>query len=414
MKTLLVQDYLRSGKTLQDLIVDHGVYSNITNGKIALSYDQIEAKEHDLLACECRGLVLEENTYNIVSFPFKRFFNLSQDHLISKDFDWFSAKFQNKMDGTLCIVSKNKEKWYIGTRSRCEADVPLDDSGITFSQLFDIAVQEMWVKNQNVFINSQTLDINIQTFMNAFGEKAKDYTFMFELTSPYNRIVCNYPEVNLTLLGVRNNITFLEEDPKLWLNDRFSPFGLKTPEEYSFNNIEDAITVINSWKPEEQEGVVIVDKYFNRIKVKNIAYCLFNKMRDSLSTSIKGCIEAILLGKDDDLIGMMPPLISDRLIRLKPVIQKVLHQTEVDFEEIKHVDNMKEFAGYAEFKLWPAAMYALKRNKVPNLHAFAVGKQKDGKIPSSVLDTMLGLCEKIDPSIKELKSSLLGKFNEPI
>lgn len=99
MKTLLIQDYLRSGKTLEDLVVEHGVYSKITNGKIALSYDQLEAKNTDPIACECRGLVLEENTYNIVAFPLMRFFNDSQVDLIPKDFDWESAKYQTKMDG---------------------------------------------------------------------------------------------------------------------------------------------------------------------------------------------------------------------------------------------------------------------------------------------------------------------------
>lgn len=403
MKTLLVQDYLRSGKTLQDLIIDHGVYSTITNGKIALSYDQIEAKETDQLACECRGLVLEENAYNIIAFPFKRFFNLSQESLTAKDFNWFSAKFYNKYDGTLNILYFHNNRWYIGTRSRCEADVPMDDGCTTFSQLFDIAVREMWTKNQKLFINSQSLDINIQMFMNAFGDKAKDYTFMFELTSPYNRIVCNYPEVSLTLLGVRNNITFQEEDPKLWLNSNTDIFGLKTPEEYSFNNIDDAITVINSWNPEQQEGIVIVDNNFNRIKVKNIQYIIYNKLRSSLSTSIKGCIEVILLGKDDDIVNMMPDLIVNRINKLKPIIQYVLHKAEEDYLKIKHIDNMKEFAAQAEFTIWPSAMYALKRNKTSDLHTWALGnKQNVSSITKNAIETMLNLCEKIDGSIRNI------------
>ena len=402
MKTLLVQDYLRSGKSFDDLAVEHGVYARVTNGKISLNYDMIEAKESNPLACQCRGLVLEENTYNVVGYPFNRFFNYGgQDHLISKDFDWNSAKMVSKLDGTMACVYNHKNRWYIGTRSRCEADVPMEDGINTFAMLFDIAVNEMYKKIEPIEIR-----LDIQDLMNSFGEKAKDYTFCFEITSPYNRIVCKYVDISLTLLMVRNNLTFLEEDPKVWLNDKTDYFGLKTPEEYSFNNPSHMVEIVNSWKPEEHEGVVLVDKNFNRIKVKNISYCLYNKMRDSLSTSVKGCVEAILLGKDDDLIGMMPAMISDRLIRLKPVIQSVLKQVEVDFNDIKHVDNMKEFASYAEFKLWPAALYALKRKKVSNLHEFACGKQIDGKISSSALETMLSLCEKIDPTIKNLKPQL--------
>ena len=403
MKTLLVQDYLRSGKTLADLSQDHGVYSTITNGKIALSYDMIEAKESDQLACQCRGLVLEEHTYNIIAVPFFRFFNSSQENLIPKDFNWDKAKYLEKSDGSLTILYFFKDKWNVGTRSRSEADGNIDGSELTFAKLFDMAVQHMWVSQQLLFANNESLNHNIQTFMNLFGEKAKGYTFCFELTSPYNRIVCKYEDIKLTLLMVKNNTTFQEEDPKTWMNSMISSiYGLKTATEYDFNDFNHMVEVVNSWKPEDHEGVVVIDDRFNRIKVKNIAYCLYNRMRDSLSTSVRGCVEAILLGKDDDLIGMMPAMISNRLVKLKPLIQSVYSTVESDFESIKDVENMKEFAGYAEFKLWPAAMYALKRKKVPNFHEFLVGNQVNGKIPTGVLDSVLSMCEKIDPTIKNL------------
>lgn len=410
MKTLLVQDYLRSGKTLEDLVLEHGVYSKITNGKIALSYDQLEAKNTDTIACECRGLVLEEVTYNIVACPMFRFFNDSQVDLIPKDFDWSSAKFLEKMDGTLGIVYFHNEKWHIGTRSRCEADVNIDSLNITFSGLFDIAVREMWTKSQIAFINSQSLSQNIQAFMSQFYNKSSvtDYTFCFEITSPYNRIVCKYNDISLTLLMVRNNITFQEEDPKDWLTESVvTSYGLKTAKEYEFDNIEHMIQVVRDSNPEEHEGLVVIDKTFNRIKVKSPAYVAFNKMRDSLSTSIKGCIEVILLGQDDDVVGMMPDLIADRIRKLKPVIQFVMHKAEEEYAKIKHIDNMKEFAGQAELTIWPSAMYALKRNKTPNLHTWALGNKPEiSKIPSSAVETMLTMCETVDPSIKNLKLAL--------
>lgn len=406
MKTLLVQDYLRSGKTLEDLAKEHGVYGKITNGKIALNYDMIEAKESDPLACQCRGLVLEEHTFNTISVPFFRFFNYGgQDHLISKDFDWSSAKYYDKMDGTLAIVYFHDNKWHIGTRSRCEADVPMDDGFTTFAMLFDIAVKEMFNSPTKGETKSIGLlgDLNIQTFMNLFGEKAKEYTFCFEITSPFNRIVCKYDDVKLTLLMVRNNITFLEEDPHAWLNHKTNLFGLKCPEEWSFNDTSHMIEVINSWKPEDHEGVVIVDRNFNRIKVKNIQYVIFNKLRDSLSTSIKSCIEIILLGKDDDIVPMMPDLIVNRINKLKPIIKFVMQTAMKEYREIKHINNMKEFASQAELTIWPSAMYALKRNKTPDLHTWAIGnKIIVNKIPGNAIETMLNLCEKVDSSIKNI------------
>jgi hypothetical protein len=409
MKTLLVQDYLRSGKTLEDLVLEHGVYSKITNGKIALSYDQLEAKNTDPIACECRGLVLEENTYNVVACPMFRFFNDSQIDLTPKNFDWDSARMQNKCDGTLGIFYFYQDKWHIGTRSRCEADVNIDSLDITFAGLTDLAIKEMYKKygpTDSLFKK----EVNIQDFMFCLGgrfNKAKDYTFCFEITSPYNRIVCKYNDVRLTLLMVRNNITFIEEDPKLWLNKGTDLFGLKTPEEFHFNNIEHMIEFVRNSNPEDTEGLVVVDKNFNRIKVKSPQYMAFSKMRDSLSTSIKGCVEVILLGKDDDVVGMMPTFIADRIRKLKPVIQFVMHKAEEEYANIKHIDNMKNFASQAELTIWPSAMYALKRNKTPNLHTWALGNKPEvSKIPSSAVETMLSMCEAVDPSIKELKLAL--------
>jgi hypothetical protein len=230
---------------------------------------------------------------------------------------------------------------------------------------------------------------------------AKNKTFMFELTSPYNRVVCRYDDVKLTLIGVRDNITLAEEDPENWIGqDRF---GLKIPEVYSFNNIEHMVKVIREWNPEEHEGVVVLDKYWNRVKVKNPAWLAASHMRTSLETSVKNCISVILLGKEDDIIGMMPELIANRIIRLKPVVQKVISTTQKDWEELRGIDDMKTYALAAKEKLWPAALFALKRGKTTDLKTFSLGNQTDiTKIPSSSSEMMLELCKKIDPDVGKL------------
>ena len=56
---LLVQKYLET-HTFGDLAKEHGVYASFSKSghKFSLNYDQIEAKESDPLAQECRGLIL--------------------------------------------------------------------------------------------------------------------------------------------------------------------------------------------------------------------------------------------------------------------------------------------------------------------------------------------------------------------
>lgn len=97
---LLVQMYLQSGKTLEDLKTEHGVKSHETNDKVCFNYDQLEARNSDPLASQCRGLVLRKDTWEVVACPMFRFFNLEQTE-VAADIDWASAVFEEKMDGCL-------------------------------------------------------------------------------------------------------------------------------------------------------------------------------------------------------------------------------------------------------------------------------------------------------------------------
>lgn len=307
-----------------------------------------------------------------------------------------------------CIIVYFDEclnKWCCGTRSRSEADGGIDDSDLTFAILVDQTCKSMWERKHPLAIRDHTP--TLQDLMEATQRlhpsiDVKKRTFVFELTSPINRIVCNYNEANLTLLAVRNNLTLEEENPQIW--NAKDEFGLECAKVYSFNDVNHMIEVIRSWNPEHHEGVVVKDKFWNRVKVKNPSYVAFNKLRDSLSTSLRGCVEVILLEKEDDVIGMMPEPIAKRILRLKPAIQEVLSRTQKDWEEVRDIDDMKYFAQEAVLKLWPAALFALKRGKTTDLRTFALGNKPGvAKIPNNATNTMIDLCKKVDPDVAKLE-----------
>lgn len=390
---LLVQSYLRSGKTLHDLHAEHGVKSHVQNQKISLSYDQIEARESDPLSQQCRGLILREGTFDVVAAPMFRFFNLEQTG-VSASVNWAEAAFEEKMDGTLIIVYYDDvaNRWFCATRSRPEADVPVDNGTKTFTDLVNIAVNRTF----GLTDFREWIDTAIYEMQSAMFSRK---TLCMELCSPLNRIVCDYPDFSLTMLAVRDNDSLLEEDPAPYA------LSLRIPcaKTYRFSNIAELIEAVKQWDPKNHEGVVVKDKEFRRIKVKNPSYVAFNHMRDSLSTSVRGCMEVILLGKDDDVIQMVPEFIGDRIKRLKPLVGQVLQRTQQDFNELKEIDVMKDFALAAQQKLWPAALFALKRGKTSDLLLFAQGNNEEvAKIPVNSIDTMLSLCEKLDPSIKDI------------
>lgn len=79
---LEVQKYLRSGKTLEQLTSELGikVTHHSSDPLVILNYCQIDSPKFHPITLECRGLVLEKQSWNIVARSFKRFFNFGEEN----------------------------------------------------------------------------------------------------------------------------------------------------------------------------------------------------------------------------------------------------------------------------------------------------------------------------------------------
>lgn len=119
-------------------------------------------------------------------------------------------------------------------------------------------------------------------------------------------------------------------------------------------------------------------------------------------TSWRGCLEIVLLGKVDDVEDIVPSIIFDRIKKLRSAVQKVLIQTRADYEELKDKE-IKAFALEAQNRLWPGALFALKRNKASCLEEMISPKEGENNISNSVLNSMLSLCKKADPELNSIE-----------
>ena len=294
---LLVQEYLLT-HSFGELAREHGVYAsfNETGYKFSLNYDQIEAKESNPLAQECRGLVLARSYGSflvtrknasplvldkivpghttVLAYPMKRFFNHGQG--AAADVNWSDPNLAilEKLDGTLCIVYWDKfiHQWCVATRSVSEADLVMDNGVFTFRTLFEKAVKD-------------TLGISFFNYLrddDSFVKRLNiNYTYCFELTTPYNRIVVNYTNCGITLLAARNMQTMQEENPAVI----GKAIGVPVVQAHTYTTVEELLNWVSSLNPLEHEGVVVRDSNFNRIKVKNAAYVAYNKLHDRLGSS---------------------------------------------------------------------------------------------------------------------------------
>lgn len=404
---LLVQKYLEN-HTFGDLARDHGVYASFSKSghKFSLNYDQIEAKESDPLAQECRGLILateddrilmgevahdgkltrdnlSPGKTTILAYPMKRFFNYGQGS--AAQIDWSDSKLSvlEKLDGTLCIVYWDPfiSAWCVATRSVPEADLLMDNGIFTFRTLFEKAVKDTSGLDFDDF--TKKLDIH--------------HTYCFELTTPYNRIVVEYKNNGVTLLAARDMISLLEVYPDqcMIVKEGIVP----AVQAYAPTSVDELVSWVSSLNPMEHEGVVVRDSHFNRIKVKNAAYVAYNKVRDTLSTSERNCVELILAEKDDDVIPFLPEEIVKNIQKIKIGVQRAIKDHDAAYQaahaeaSAKAPGDKKTFAILVTKNktLWSAPFFAMFDGKASNMKDFIAKNRKDGTWGNSFLDKFLEL-----------------------
>lgn len=407
---LLVQKYLEN-HSFGDLAREHGVYASFSKSghKFSLNYDQIEAKEADPLAQECRGLVLaledgrpvfadmtsgKPNRDNmipcsttILAYPMNRFFNHGQGSAANIDWNDPNLAILEKLDGTLCIVYYDPftYKWCVATRSVPEADLFMDNGVFTFRTLFEKACQD-------------TLGYSFEELTEKLDAR---FTYCFELTTPYNRIVVNYPHNRITLLAARNLVTLQEVNP------RSLQLDVPVVEAHTYTTISELLDWVSSLNPLEHEGVVVRDANFNRIKVKNAAYVAYNKVRDALGTSERNCLELILAEKDDDVIPMLPEEIVKNLLKIKSGLQVAFKLYDDHYVAVKaeadsvNLGDKKTFAILVtqNKNMWHAPFFQMFSGKAQNMKDFIAKSRKDGTWGDSFLDKILELSKNLGRDI---------------
>lgn len=400
---LLVQQYLET-HSFGDLAREHGVYAsfNELGYKFSLNYDQIEAKEADPLAQECRGLILAQSygsflvtrknatsdlldkmipgPTTVLAFPMKRFFNHGQGS--AAEINWHDPKLAvlEKLDGTLCIVYWDKftNEWCMATRSVPEADLIMDNGTFTFRTLFEKALYDT------------TGGLTFEQFGRLLD---KNITYCFELTTPYNRIVVYYPECRITLLSARKLSNFQEVDPNTVKPDVTIP----VVQAHTYNSIDELVNWVSSLNPMEHEGVVVRDGDFSRIKVKNAAYVAYNKVRDRLGTSERNIVELILAEKDDDVIPMLPEEIVKNLQRIKTGVQAAIKQYDTAYQQAFMEANATKPGDKKTFailvtqnkKFWTAPFFNMFDKKSISMRDFIEKNRKEGTWSDSFLDKIL-------------------------
>lgn len=288
---LEIQRHFKNGGTFNELRGDPYNLSVSASGQlVGFKYSMIESDMSLDICQEARGLILERGTWDVVSYPFRKFFNAGEAQAV--DIDWDSARVVEKLDGTCCPMYFYQGEWRVHTLGTVEGEGPV---------LLDLEVAE-----RSGFEGETFADLFWETWDEVYGRERlgdldTDHVYTTELCTPYNRVVTRYEEPRIVLLGIRNRQTLQEhrttEGPR-WF-DKAREYELAT------KNLSGVKRLFESLGADE-EGFVIVDSSWNRVKVKQPSYVLRHRMKDNVVSRKNGVIEAIQQGEADDFIGSFP------------------------------------------------------------------------------------------------------------
>jgi hypothetical protein len=334
--------------------------------KVLLKYDQLSAPTlmANIEVQECRGLVLEKGTWNVMSLAFTKFFNADESN--AHKVDWNTANVLEKLDGTLIQVYwdwTNKE-WYAGTTGTAEGEGEVNNKmGTTFNSLFWDTVTKQYA------LNPCMLD--------------KDHVYVFELTTPYNIVVKPHGESSATLLTVRNRVTLKELS---WKDLEMVSESLRVPLVKRFdlnaNNVGVLLRTFENmiW---HDEGYVVVDANFNRIKIKNPAYVAVHHLKGK--TAEHNIITIVKSNEIEEFASTFPER-KDELFRLKEnydlLIEK-LNNVWVELsarkpknitkeEKKKYATAVFEVCGKYDLKQFTGLYFGLVDGKVSSIEDFVL------------------------------------------
>ena len=281
MYKIELRDFILSHDNWEELLTADPYYLKISRdeGYILFKYNQVLSDFNIPLVREARGIIFRESDWECVCHPFNKFGNYGESYC--PEINWKTASVQEKIDGSL-IKFWYDNVWHISTNGTIDAfKANLNDVKYqNFGQLVIDAIH-------NVFTNEQDF----------FNMLDSECTYMFELVSPYNRVVIPYDKTKLYFLGMRERDTGDEWNPE----ELDESLYFQIPKRYSLSSLEDVQKAANalSW---DEEGYVVCDENFNRVKIKSPSYVMAHYVRNNNTISTERLVQIVLDGEQKEFL----------------------------------------------------------------------------------------------------------------
>lgn len=270
---------------------------------VMFKYSQIDSDFNNALVRECRGLILDEDTLEAVCVPFFKFGNYGEAYC--PEIDWKTCYVTEKLDGSLIKVVRIGDELLWSTNGTIDAyKAPLPEQigcfAKSFGELAWFAILENYRKDRGLSL-SDCIDPDIVAGW--MRKKFKEgFTYMFELTSPYNKVVVSWHETKLSFIGCRNNMTGEE----IFFGDHELAKVFNTPKVFPLRSVDECVKAASELTL-DSEGYVVVDHLFNRIKIKSPVYVAAHHLRgENGIMSYRRALEIVKANEVSEVLSYFP------------------------------------------------------------------------------------------------------------
>lgn len=337
-----IQDGLRAGVSLDYYQKRYGISSKRHGSYpdlVQFKYSMIDSPLEHPLVQQCRGLILDEaSDWAVVARPFDKFFNYGESH--AAPIDWSTARVQEKLDGSLIILYHFHGMWRMATSGTPDGFglVEGHPSGLSYRDFF-------WRT-----FEAQGLRVPDSTWIG--------YTFMFELTSQYNRIVVRHLAPSLKLIGVRH-----KDGTELSVDGFENHFPVV--KSFPLTSMDEILETFKTMDPLAQEGYVIVDAGFNRVKVKHPGYITLHHMRGN-GFSNKRALQILRSGESDEVLAAFPEWQADfSAVKTRyTTLSWIIYQ---DWNRFKQIPIQKDFALAVKDFPYAGILFSLRKGHITSV-----------------------------------------------
>lgn len=320
MKKLEVLEFIKSRPDWENVLKAEPYCLNVSRAEwnghrlVMLKYSQFNSSFAERMVRESRGLIFDEDTLKPVSVPFFKFMNFGEPN--ADEIDWSKSPYVlEKKDGSLIKIVKYDGRILISTNGLILASEArlAPQPGCVYSTYEDLV---WWALERRLGPDPRRKISDLIP---------EGRTYMFELCTPFNRVVIPSAESEIWFIGVRDNDTMEET---FILDDPLSKV-FKIPKLYGFSTFETCIKTAREL-PWTAEGYVVTSRDFKRVKVKSLAYLSCHALAGNGIMTYERAISLMRLNETSEVTAYFPNF-KEVFYEIERRISLFLHELDVEW-----------------------------------------------------------------------------------